>query len=432
MAADTLRPRLAALGLLRAVLRRKRPLDEALEEPGTPFAALDDVRDRAFARNLVSTTLRRLGQADALIAQYLTRPLPRKAAPLRDILRLGTVQLLFLDTAPHAAVDTAVRLALEEGHHPYKNLVNAVLRSLSREGAEMAATQDAGRLCTPDWLWESWERAYGAETARRVAEAHLVEPPLDFSVKAEPETWAGRLEASILPTGTLRRSGSGSVTALPGFSEGAWWVQDAAAALPVLLLGDVSGQHVIDLCAAPGGKTAQLATRGARVTALDRSRNRLNRLQQNLDRLDLSVETVVADAALWRPKALADAVLLDAPCSSTGTLRRHPDVARLKTPKDVARLSQAQERLLDAALAMVRPGGLVVYCTCSLQSEEGPDRIASLLAGGAPAERVPIGGVELADQAEFVNEQGDLRTLPCHWAGAGGLDGFYASRLKRL
>jgi 16S rRNA (cytosine967-C5)-methyltransferase len=300
----------------------------------------------------------------------------------------------------------------------------------------MVAAQDAARLNTPDWLWHSWTAAYGEPRARAIAAAVASEPPLDISVKADaPEevrVWAERLEAEVLPTGSLRRA-LANVATLPGYAEGAWWVQDAAAAIPATLLGlpdaSLAGVQVIDLCAAPGGKTAQLAARGARVTAVDLSPARMRRLRENLARLGLAAETVVADAATWRPAAPADAVLLDAPCSATGTLRRRPDVAWLKGPEDVTKLAAVQDRLLRAALTMLRPGGTLVYCTCSLEPEEGEARIAALLAGGAAASLAPIAAAEVGGLAELVAPDGTLRTLPCQLAERGGLDGFYVARL---
>ena len=419
-----------ALELIGAVLRRKRPLDDAIEESAVMHQLSG--RDRAFARLLVATVLRRLGQIDALIAQCLNVPLAPRAMLVQDILRLGVAQLLFLRTPPHAAVATSVDLAQSRGFVSHKGLVNAVLRRLSIEGPERIETQDAPRLNTPDWLWQSWSRAYGEPTARAVATAHLKEAPLDLSLRNDAETWRAALEGVLLPTGTLRRAAGGALATLPGYAEGAWWVQDAAAALPARLFGDVAGCDVIDLCAAPGGKTAQLATAGARVTAVDRSPRRLERLAANVKRLDLAVEAVGADALSWRPPRPAEAVLLDAPCSTTGAIRRHPDVPHLKSPEDVARLSMVQENLLLAAIDMLRPGGMLVYCTCSLESEEGPERIESLLHSGAPVARIGIEADEIGAEPEWITPEGDLRTLPCHFHAYDGIDGFYCARLVKL
>ncbi|CAK0747200.1 16S rRNA (cytosine967-C5)-methyltransferase [uncultured Gammaproteobacteria bacterium] len=424
--------RSVALDLLDAVLRQRTPLDDAL-------AANSDieqlaVRDRGFARMLVATCLRRLGQIDALLAGLLTKPEPPPPA-LHDLLRLGVSQLLFMATPAHAAVDTTVALARLRGEERGTGLLNAVLRRVAREGEALLRLQDAARLNTPDWLWTSWRKAYGTPTARHIAEAHLKEAALDLTLR-DPEQsadWAKRLEAMVMPTGSLRRPpGGGAVVELPGHGEGAWWVQDAAAALPARLLGSVVGQTVYDLCAAPGGKTAQLAAAGAKVTAVERSTKRMERLSANLARLSLNAETVTADAGQWCPKTPADAVLLDAPCSGTGTIRRHPDLARLKTADDVAKLVLVQDRLLDHAVTLVRPGGLLIYSVCSLEPEEGSRRIARLLDSGAPVARVPVKPGEIGGLVEAVSPNGDIRTLPCHLSREGGLDGFFIARLRRL
>jgi 16S rRNA (cytosine967-C5)-methyltransferase len=427
---ETPTARSVALDLIGAVLRRRRPLDDAIEDSPTMHTLSG--RDRAFARLLVATVLRRLGQIDALIADCLNTPLSARAAPVQDILRLGVAQLLFLRTPPHAAVATSVDIAHNRGFLSHKGLVNAVLRRLSVEGPARVAAQDAARLNTPDWLWRSWSRAYGGATARAIATAHLKEAPLDLTLRGDDDGWCEKLQGTLLPTGTVRRAAGGAVTALPGYDEGAWWVQDAAAALPARLFGDVAGCTVIDLCAAPGGKTAQLAAAGARVTAIDRSSRRLDRLVANLERLALPIEPVAADALNWRPQEPADAVLLDAPCTTTGAIRRHPDVPHLKLPEDVARLSVVQENLLRAAVDMLRPGGTLVYCTCSLEPEEGPQRVAALLREGAPVARRRIDPEEIGVSAEWITADGDLRTLPCFLSEYDGVDGFFGTRLEKL
>lgn len=422
--------RAVALGLLGASLRRRRPLEEALA--GDPGIAGLAPRDRAFARLLVASVLRRLPQLDALIARALRQPLADEAWVVQDILRLGAMQLLFLKTPAHAGVGETVALAGAGSLQRFKGLINAVLRRLDREGAGWVKAQDAARINTPDWLWRSWSDAYGAERCDAIARTHLRAPPLDLTPRGDQEGLAEKLGAQPLPTGSLRLAEAAPVAELPGYSEGAWWVQDAGAALPARLFGDVAGRTVVDLCAAPGGKTAQLAAAGATVIAVDRSSSRMARLGENLDRLGLKATCVVEDAAVWRPAEPAWAVLLDAPCSATGTIRRHPDIQRLKSEADVGRLTEIQDRLLAAALDMLRPGGTLVYCVCSLQAQEGEQRIAELLAGGAPAKLVPIDAGELAGEAAFLTALGELRTLPCHWAEWGGIDGFYAARLRRL
>ncbi len=421
--------RSVAIDLIGTVLRRKRPLDDAIED-NVDMAALAP-RDRAFARLLVATVLRRLGQIDALIAHCLNTPLPPRAAVVHDMLRLGIAQLLFLRTPAHAAVATTVDLAEVRGFLSHKGLLNAVLRRLSTEGAGLAEVQDAARLNTPDWLWRSWSRSYGEEVCHLIASAHLKEAPLDLTVRGDSEGWANLLEARVLPTGTLRRISGGAIAALPGYAEGAWWVQDAAAAIPARLFGNISGKRVIDLCAAPGGKTAQLANAGAIVTAVDRSQRRLDRLITNLHRLDFSVEAITADAAVWQPRVKAAGVLLDAPCTATGAIRRHPDVPHLKSPDDVARLAIVQERLIAAAGEMLEPEGVLIYCTCSLETEEGPQQVARFLERGAPFHREPISPSEVGGLAELLTPEGDLRTLPSHFGPVDGIDGFYAARLVR-
>jgi 16S rRNA (cytosine967-C5)-methyltransferase len=415
-----------ALDVLDATLGpHHRAFDEAFD--GHPRLERLAVRDRAFARLLVTTVLRRLGQLDRIVTPHLRfRP---KQPTVLNMLRLGAAQLLFLNTPPHAAVAETVRLAA--GRLPKQAaLLNAVLRKIASEGREVLAGQDAPRLNTPTWLWDSWVAAYGEARARAIAEAHLTEPPLDLSVVADPERWAEALGAELLPTGTLRRRAGGQIEALPGYAEGAWWVQDAAAALPALMLGAVKGRRVLDLCAAPGGKTAQLCAAGAVVTAVERSPKRAEFLARNLARLGMAAEIVVADAAEWRPAEPFELVLLDAPCSATGTIRRHPDVARSKSPADIHHLAEVQDRLLAASRAMLRPGGRLVYAACSLQPDEGEARIAALIAAGGFG-RQPILRSELKGLEAEIDAEGQVRTFPFQLAATGGLDGFFIARLAR-
>ena len=414
--------------LLDEVLHHRRPLDSAFDRIVTPLAP----RDRAFARALAATVLRRLGQIDALLDGFLERPLVKRNRWVRQVLRLGAAQLLFLGTPAHAAVASAVEQAAESG--PLKGLVNAVLRRVADDGAAGVAAQDAPRLNTPEWLWGSWSDAYGEVRARAIADAHLIEPPLDLTAKDDDARWAHHLNARSLPWGTLRLDRAGRIEDLRGYAQGAWWVQDAAAALPGKLLMDavkVAGRRTLDLCAAPGGKAAQLAAAGALVTAIDRSAVRTKRLRANLGRLDLTAETVVADAVGWRATEPYEAVLLDAPCSSTGTIRRHPDIPHLKVPTEVERMCALQDGLLTTAAAALAPGGVLVYCVCSLQPEECEARIERLLSADSGLARIEIRANEVGGRPELINVAGDLRTLPCHLQEHGGIDGFYAARLRR-
>ena len=420
----------AAYVLLHGALRTQRSVDEDFDQHVTRL----EPRNRAFVRLLVATTLRRLGQIDAVLATFVNRAPPDR---VMDLLRLGATQLLFLDTPAYAAVGTTVAIA-KQGSAPQAGMVNAVLRRVSEKGREIMAGQDAAKLNTPPWLWTSWVTAYGEPAARATAEAHLHEAALDLSLKnpTEVSEWASRLSATPLPTGSLRRTGGGRIVDFEGFADGQWWVQDAAAALPARILlhalGGGAGKTVIDLCAAPGGKTAQLAAAGCEVTAVDLVADRLTLLRENLARLKLSANVVTADARTWRPAAPADAVLLDAPCSATGTIRRHPDLPHLKSAADPARLASLQAELLGAAAQMVKPGGYVLYSVCSLQSEERKAVVAAVLEKGAPLSPVKIPADAVGGESQFVTAAGELRTLPSQWPELGGLDGFYGALFQRI
>ena len=433
--------RRVAADIVEGVLGRHRALDEMLEgsdarSATAALAAMAD-RDRGLTRAIVAVVLRRLGTLRHLLGSFLEEGLPAQAPRVETALLIGAAQILLLEVPDHAAVDLAVRLVREDRKASFfAGLVNAVLRRIAREGAERIAAFDAPVLDTPSWLMARWIKTYGEATAHAIAAANGREPALDLTVKSDAEAWAAKLDGRVLPTGSVRTIVHGAVTALPGFDEGAWWVQDAAAAIPARLLGNVAGLRVADLCAAPGGKTAQLIAAGAKVTAVDRAPGRLKRLQENLTRLSLEAELVCADAATWTPEQHFDAILLDAPCTSTGTIRRHPDVPWLKRSADITSLAAAQRRLLDHAIALVKPGGKLVYCTCSLEPEEGADVVADLLAREQSVRRVPISALEVFGQTDFINPVGDLRTLPCHFTDAdsrfAGVDGFYAARLEKL
>lgn len=449
--------RIAAAELLVAVMDRGRPLDEALAD--TPsFNALEG-RDRAFARALVTAGLRRLGGLNAVLSRFLERPLPESATLARALLHLGAAQLLVLGTPAHAAVGETVEAATATRQaRGFAKLMNAVLRRVAREGGDILAALPPG-ADLPAWLYTRWRATYG-EDAPRIARALLTEPPLDLTVKENAAAWTERLNGVQTPTGSVRLlplagrglggegrvgapefadegatarpspapQGRGLVEQLPGFAEGAWWVQDAAAALPARMLGDVAGKRVLDLCAAPGGKTLQLAAAGARVTAVDKSPARLERLRANLARTKLEADVICADALTFSAEPF-DAVLLDAPCTSTGTLRRHPDVAWLRRPTDVRALADMQSRLIASAAALLKPGAPLVYAVCSLEPEEGPGVVAEALRNGwgrAPLHRGDMPGADM-----FLTDAGDLHTHPAHWPEIGGLDGFYAARLVR-
>jgi 16S rRNA (cytosine967-C5)-methyltransferase len=425
----------AAVELLEGVLYRRRPLDEQLDGKDAchGFNTLPE-RDRALARRIVATTLRRLGTLRRVVGELLNRGLPEHAPRVESALLTGAAQILFLDIPHHAAVDLSVRLVQGDRRHArYAGLVNAVLRRIARNGI----AQRDGEPCldTPEWLLARWTRTYGENTARAIAHANGLEPSLDLTVKTEPDQWAARLHGSKLPTGSVRLVPHGPISALPGYAEGSWWIQDAAAALPARLFGDLQGRAVADLCAAPGGKTAQLALGGAKVTAVDRSEFRMARLHENMLRTGFAVQTVIASAETWTAGEF-DAVLLDAPCTSTGTIRRHPDIPWRKAPADVALLAGVQSRLLARAIDLAKPGGTIVFCTCSLEPEEGEQVIAGMLAQDPRIRRHPLAVAEFPDLEGFITPLGDLRTLPCQWPDAdprmSGLDGFFAARLERV
>ncbi|HYF55822.1 MAG TPA: RsmB/NOP family class I SAM-dependent RNA methyltransferase [Salinarimonas sp.] len=416
---------------LSGALKSRTGLDEILDEAARRAAL--PARDEALARAIAVAAFRRFGTIREALRGRLKEGLPADER-LLALLVVGAAQVLLLDVPDHAAVATTVEVARgDRALLHYAGLVNAVLRRVAREREAILAGADP-LADVPDWLARRWREAYGEEGLRALAAAHRAEAAVDITVPADPAPWAERLNAVPLPTGSLRLLERTAITELPGFAEGAWWVQDAAAALPARLLAVRPGERVADLCAAPGGKTLQLASAGARVVAVDRSAKRLERLEANLARLRLEAEIRVADV-LALPDEAFDAVLLDAPCSATGTLRRHPDVAWLKTDDDVLRLADLQSRLLDRAAALVRPGGRLVFCTCSLEPEEGERQAAGLLARRPDLERVAIDANEIGGMADLVTPAGELRTLPplmpAIGGARGGMDGFFAARFRR-
>ena len=424
--------------LLGAVIDTRTSLDGLTDnEHGHPHYMALDMRDRALVRAMLGAALRHRMTIAALLAKRLERPLPPNATALSHILHIAAAQILFLDVPDSAAVDLAVTHAKSDPRsRRFSGLVNAVLRSLARArhqelGPALAATNDA-----PGWFADRLTEIYGAGEAGAILAAHRIEAPLDLTVKADAKGWAERLGGIVLPTGSVRIERlEGAITGLPGFADGAWWVQDAAAALPARLMGGIAGCRVADLCAAPGGKTAQLILAGADVTAVDASQSRLKRLSGNLGRLGLEAAIVHSDLLEFPPTEPFDAVLLDAPCSSTGTVRRHPDVPWTKTPEDIERLAALQRRLLDKAFTLVRRGGTVLFSNCSLDPMEGEDVVEGFLADtpDAQADLIPPG--EIPGIAAFVTAKGTVRTTPAGLdmgtPSRSGMDGFFAARLKK-
>ncbi len=398
----------AAFSLLTGVLEHNATLDDALDR----LPAIEP-RDKAAAHRLAAAVLRHTGTLDAVLETLLRREPPQ---PVRNILRLGAAASLFLDAPPHAAVGTAVDLARRRNFAPFAGLINAVLRKIAAPGPALLTQYDMPRLDTPAWAWASW----GAE-ARAIASAHAREAPLDLTLKP-----GATVAGETLPTGSVRTPAGTAVTSLPGYAAGDFWVQDAAAALPARLLAPAPGERVLDLCAAPGGKTAQLAAAGAVVTAVERDASRLATLRGNLHRLRLDAELVQADATIWHPAQKFPAILLDAPCSATGTIRRHPDLLHLRKPRDVIACTALQDALLDAAANMLAPGGRLLYAVCSLQPEEGAARMdAACVRLGLTREKLA-----LPELPEAMTAAGDIRTHPGMWPERGGLDGFFIAMLR--
>ncbi|KQV72983.1 RsmB/NOP family class I SAM-dependent RNA methyltransferase [Rhizobium sp. Root1220] len=433
-----LQVRAAAAKILAAVVDRKLPLDGALDhEHGNPaYKALNE-GDRALTRAILNTTLRHLPRIEAAISLLLDSPLPEGARALQHVLSVAAAQILYLDVPDHAAVDLAVEQA---NHDPrsrrFAKVANAVLRRLGREKEDILA-QISVISPMPDWFIERLEKSYGKQVARAISESQLEPAAIDLSVKSDAEGWARKLNGYVLPTGGVRLAAfAGGIPSLDGFEEGAWWVQDAAASIPARLFGDLTDKRVADLCAAPGGKTAQLILAGGTVVAVEQSENRIKRLRSNLDRLGLEAETIATDLTRYQPEELFDAILLDAPCSSTGTTRRHPDVLWTKGPEDIAKLAALQERLLRHAITLLKPNGTIVFSNCSLDPEEGEEVIRRVLADTPAVERFPIEPSRWPGLEAAISPLGDFRTTPdMLTAPAGfapGLDGFYAAVLRRV
>ncbi|MDO6964745.1 16S rRNA (cytosine967-C5)-methyltransferase [Rhizobium alvei] len=422
---------MAATKLLAAVLEQKASLDGLLDEDhGNPaFVALNPT-DRAMVKAILHSCLRHLTWIESIFARFLDKPLPDGARNLRHILAIAAAQILFLDIPDHSAVDLAVEQARRDPRSArFANLVNALLRRLGREKDSVLAAVSQEVDLLPGWFMQRLVSAYGIEAAKAISIACATPAPIDLTVKSDPQGWAERLGGTVLATGTVRLGTfEGSVTALPGFTEGEWWVQDAAAAIPARLMGDIRGKKVADLCAAPGGKTAQLVLQGAQVTAVEQSASRLKRLQSNLGRLGLSCATHLSKLEDFEPDQPLDAILLDAPCSSTGTIRRHPDVLWSKGPEDIEKLAGVQRRLLEQAFRRLPTGGKLVFSNCSLDPIEGENLISVFLSEHAEAELVAIDPADWPGLETAVTGRGEMRTTP---AMLGGMDGFYAAVIRR-
>ena len=432
--ANDLIGRWAALAFLEKILDDHLPLDQAFDQTCRQFGDKLSAQDRGFVRHLGTTCLRHLGQLDAMINHCTEKKITGKQKVVRNILRLGITQLLHMQVPAHAAVNSAVKMTdkqKDSTDRHAKGMVNAILRRIDRE-QEKFSTRFSPNLNIPKWLQENWKARFGAEETAKIAVALLDEPPLDFSLKPDCDgaEWATKLGGTLLANGSVRVEKAGIVNNLAGYEDGVWWVQDMAASLPATLLGAKAGDAVLELCAAPGGKTAQTAAKGCQVTAVDRSERRQRRLKENMARLNLTCDVVTSDVAKFRPEQDFPYILLDAPCSSTGTLRRHPDVSRARGPKDIDSLAEIQRQLLDAAVAILPVGGILVYCVCSLQSQEGPDQIKALLDRNGTVKREGVTLEELLGFERALLDNGDIQTLPHH--SAGGMDGFFISRLRKV
>jgi 16S rRNA (cytosine967-C5)-methyltransferase len=420
-----------AAKILSAVVGQKTPLDGMIDEHhGNQVFRELPPPDRALVRAMLNSCLRHLTWIDAIFDSFLDKPLPEGARHLHHILAIAAAQILFLDIPDHSAVDLAVEQARRDPRSSrFANLVNALLRRLVREKETVLDGPSKRIPVFPDWFQDRLEKVYGPDVAWDIGRSFLELAPIDLTVKADPEHWAKALDGTVLPTGSVRLNKfDGSVADLEGFSDGAWWVQDAAAAIPARLMGDIKGKRVADLCAAPGGKTAQLIVQEAKVTAVEQSASRIRRLKANLDRLGLQADIQEARLEDFEPDELFDAILLDAPCSSTGTIRRHPDVVWTKGPDDVAKLADVQYRLLESALSLLKPGGRIVFSNCSLDPSEGEDLVETFLAAHADVERIAISRQDWPGMEEAINGQGEFRTTP---AMLGGMDGFFAAVLGR-
>ena len=422
--------------MLTRVVDDGRNLDALCDEQHglSAFRALI-AKDRAMIRAILMIALRHRMQIESVLKKTMDRKPPKRARWLIHSLHVAIAQILFMDIPESAAVNLGVTAIAEDKRTTrFKSLANAVLRRVTNE-KEALLQNSSSEQVFPDWLKKQIRSDYGKDKLSKISAMILFESQLDLTPKADPEQWAQTLGGRLLETGTIRIAAKTAVSKLEGFDEGAWWVQDAAASIPAKLLGDVTNKTVLDLCAAPGGKTAQIIAAGGKVTSLDISAPRLKRLEQNLERLDLQADLVEADILEWQCDKPFDAVLLDAPCSSTGTIRRHPDVMWTKTPEDIKALAELQYQLLLKAKEFVAPGGTLVFSNCSLLKSEGENLLARIMSECDDLKLVPITSDEFPFLDEFINGQGAIRTLPYHLPqeqpADGGMDGFFACRFEK-
>ncbi|MBP5534139.1 MAG: MFS transporter [Alphaproteobacteria bacterium] len=412
---EVLKSRQIALNILSRVLNKNQNLDDEFDKQSSCL----NERDKAFTRMLVTTCLRRIGQIDNVLNQLIEKKLPPKAQNVQNILRLAVCQILFMQVPSHAAVSTAVDLTKQQKLDFYSKLVNAVLRSCCRNIEDFKNISET--LNTPKWLLDSWIKAYGKKVAHDIAVANLTQPATFVSVKETPSIWAEKLNGKLNETGSVELPENVYIPELDGFLQGAWWVQDAAAAMPVLLFDDLKGKKVADFCAAPGGKTASLIARGAKVDAFDISEKRMERVKENLTRLNYKANLFVQDANKIDGKDIYDAILIDAPCSATGTIRRHPDLYFHRSFEDVQKLNQAQLKLLKTAYRLIKPKGQVVYCTCSLQQEEGEKIIEQV------RDLFKVCPIQNPVLKPFIRKDGFIRTFPFQ-----NKDGFFMALLQKI
>ena len=444
---DGLTARNLAVRMVVGVISHGKTFDEVrteafLSQAGKSLAH----RDRAFAHIIAASVFREKHALESVLSQFVEKPLPTSQVRAYSILLSAVAQLLILKLPPHAVINCAVSQIRQNRKSVHlAGFTNAVLRRITNDGARHFESLDRVRLSVPDWMWQRWIDTYGNDTAYKIAKASRREPPLDITIKSDPEHWAKLLDAQILATGSLRLATGQRIETLKGYEDGAWWIQDTAATLPARLIDQLNKAKVLDLCAAPGGKSAQLAATGANVTAVEIDPHRCARLRENLTRLKLAANIVNADALEWTCEKQFSAVLLDAPCTATGTLRRHPDIFHLRSISDIKNAAKLQAKLLEKAFQHVAPGGHLVYATCSIEPEEGIEQVTTFLAKTTNASISPVTSEEaktLGLAKDWITAEGGVQTLPHHDprttkdreqdVGIGGMDGFFIVRIERI